>query len=64
MMLMVWPVAHNRMTALNKANGIFMMTMMALRQSSKNKRTITPVKTAPSVASNRRPRKEFLTYGD
>ena len=64
MMLMVWPTAHKRITALSKANGIFITTITALRQSRRKINTIRPVRPAPSNPSRISPRKELVTNGD
>ncbi len=64
MMLMVWPVAQSRTTAASSANGIFMTTISALRQSRRKISTIRPVSAAPSSPSITRPRMELVTYGD
>ena len=64
MMLIVWPVAHNRITALSKANGMFMTTITALRQSRRKISTIKPVRPAPSNPSVISPRRELVTNGD
>ena len=47
MMLIVCPVAQNAMTAANSANGMFITTISALRQSRKNSNTTSPVRSAP-----------------
>ena len=60
-MLIVCPVAHNKSTALNKANGMFMTTMTALRQSRRKISTIKPVSAAPSDPSMINPRRELVT---
>ena len=56
MMLMVCPVAHSRTTALSSANGMFITTISALRQSRRKISTIRPVSTAPSSPSMISPR--------
>ena len=63
-MLIVCPVAHNRITALSRANGILRITISALRQSRRKISTIRPVSAAPSRPSTIRPRMEFETKGD
>ena len=51
MMLTVWRVIQSATTALISDSGMLMTTIKALRQSRKNRSTITPVSNAPSAPS-------------
>ena len=64
MMLIVCPVSHSATTAAINANGIFNSTTIALRQSRRNTRTISPTSTAPKAPSLTTPQMARVTYGD
>ena len=50
MMLIVWPVSQRPTRAPQRANGMFSTTTITLRQSRRNRRTISPVRAAPISA--------------
>ncbi len=51
MMFSVCPAPHSATTAARSANGIVTTTISELRQSPRNSSTITPVNSAPRIAS-------------
>ena len=62
--LTVCPVSHIASDAANNEMGMFTTTMNALRRSRKKRRTIRPVRIAPSPASFTSALMELHTTGD
>jgi len=64
MMLIVCPVSHRPTKAPQSANGMFSTTTMTLRQSRRNRSTISPVRAAPIAPSVTTVHIERVTVGD
>ena len=63
-MLIVCPVSHRPTRAPQRANGMLSTTTMTLRQSRRNRSTISPVRTAPIRPSVTTVHIDLVTVGD